>query len=308
MPNLQPHQPRGGRRLNRPTRLAPRAILLATLLTLAATTALADHYTDDAASGRDAGDTQAQAMAISYGSNRGYLSPRDHDWFRVEEGTALPRCVEVTASGDNNSTVRLTLESPDRTRSLKGKFPTGGSRTLAIAAPALSRAYFDITASANEPGSGDPARPGHYEFTLRSTGVPAPSVGDALSGGDAGNERETATATPGPCFGGRVDPLRQMGDLRDVYRFSGAKDQVLTYGFATTASDPGAVMLAVLDAEGNQVGVPLRSGEYAQVALPSTGTFYLSAASVGVPTENVGYVISHVLGPPDPGNGCRPQC
>lgn len=290
--------------MNRIDRLAPRAILMASLVAIAGT-AMADHSTDDAGSGRDAGNTKDAAMVLAgYGAYTGYLGPRDWDWFRVDAPTLGPRCIQVDASGDNNDTVRLGVDSPDRTRTLTGKFPAGGSTTLAIAAPSVTRTHFDITASGNLPGSGDPARPGHYDFNLREVRVPAANVGDAFTGGDAGNEIGKATPLTAACSGGRIDPVRTLGDTRDVYSVTVGHGQALTYSFAV-ANDPGALTLALVDASGAAVGPTLRSGEMASLALPA-GTYYLNIAATSITIDDVGYVLGIVLGPPE--SGCRPQC
>lgn len=284
--------------------LAPRAILMAILVL--AGTALADHATDDAGAGTDAGNTQAAAMPIAYGAYGGHLAPRDWDWFRVEAPSAGPRCIQADVSGENHDTARLTVESPDRARSLRAQFPGGGSASLALAVPAVARTYFDITPSGNLPGSGDPARPGHYAFHLRETGIPVGNMGDALTSGDAGNEISKATPAPGPCIGGRIDPLRNIGDARDVYSITVGAGQVVTYSFAATGS-PGVLTLSLLDAAGESVGPALVSGQVAQVQVPA-GTYYLSASRVSLATEEVGYVIGIIQGPPDPGSSCRPYC
>lgn len=273
---------------------------MAALVSLATVTAFAD------TSSVDAGDTKETATLLpGWGSHGGYLSPRDWDWYKVEEPSPAPRCIEATYWGENNDTARITVESPDRTREASVRVPAGATRTLALAVPALSRAYFDVTASPNDPNRGDPARPGAYTFTLSRTGVPAPGAGDALTGSDAGNDIGRATPVTGSCIGGRLSPLMGMGDLRDVYAVQVGHSQSLTYGFGATGA-PGDATLSLLAVNGSSVGPTLVSGERASVALPE-GTYYLSAARANVGIEDIGYVISWIPGPPDP-NGCRPYC
>ena len=289
-------------------RLAPRAILMASLVTLTLATALADHATDDAGKGVDAGNTKETAMALdSYGSYHGYLERRDMDWYRLSAATASPRCIEVRASGENNDTIGMSIQSTDRLRTMGGMFPAGGSKTLALAVPNVKDVWFNITASPNSANSGDPARPGHYDFTIARMGVPTTSMGDALTGGDVGGSIEKSAPVPGPCFGGSIAPLSSMGDMRDTFSFQAKADQAVTYGFAV-AGDPGLLVLQVLDPAGNAIGPALTSGQYASIMLPTSGTYYLSASSTSLSTEDVGYLISVIIGPPDPGHPCRPYC
>lgn len=291
-------------------RMARRALALAAFLIAASIHAAADHKaSDDANLGVDAGNTKDAASRLSgYGSYTGYLTPRDWDWYRVDSAAATPRCVQATASGENNDTMRLTLDSPSRTRSLTTRFPGGGSGTLAIAAPDLTTTFFDITASPNSANSGDPARPGHYGFTLASTGIPAPNAGDALTGSDAGNSLGEATPAPGPCFGGRISPLATLGDARDVYSVQAKAGEAITYSFATRADAPAPLVLALVDASGTSIGPTIYTGEIASVTVPTTGTYYLSASRANIGAEEIGYIIGIVIGPPDPGNPCRPTC
>lgn len=273
---------------------------MAALVTLAAATALAD--TSDA----DAGNTQATATVLpGWGTYSGYLAPRDWDWYAVNDASAAPRCIQADVWGENNNTARITVESPSGVRNSTGVVPAGGSRTFAIAVPSLSRTYFDITASPNSPNSGDPARPGAYRFTLSSIGVPAPGVGDALTGSDAGNDISRATPTSSNCVGGRLSPVLNMADLRDVYAVSVGPNQSLTYGFGATGA-PGDAALSLLNADGTTAGPTLVSGQRAYVEVPE-GTYYLSVSLASISTEDLGYVISWIPGPPDP-NGCRPYC
>lgn len=293
--------------MSRVNRLAPRAILMASLVTMTLATALADHATDDAGTGVDAGNTKETATVVPYGAHHGYLSPRDVDWYRAASASTGPRCVEARATGENNDTVRLTIDSLTRTRSVTGSFPAGGSKSLALAVPDVQGAYFDIAASPNSPNSGDPARPGHYDFTFSAMRVPSPSAGDALTGADAGGSLERATPAPGACFGGTIAPLSGMGDMRDVYSVKAVAGEAITYGFAVSG-DPGALTLTLLDASGKAIGPALASGQYASVQVPTSGTYYLAASQGSVGADDIGYLVSVMIGPPEPGSACRPQC
>lgn len=275
------------------------------LVVLAVTSAAASGGTqNDGGSGGDAGNTKDAALLLGgFGSYAGELTPHDRmDWYRVNPAAAEARCVSADARGDNNMSVELLLESPERSRAFSAVVPAGTTGRLALAVPLADRAFLHLEPAPNDANSGAPARPGPYAFSWAGTQPPTSNVKDALSGGDA--SRSSPVAIGAGCTGGRIAPLSGMGDVEDTFSFAAAAGETITYSFAAAS---GSVLELALYKDGVQVGPSIRSGEMASHTTDVGGSFTLTAMSVsGV--DDTGYVIGLIIGPEPPGSGCKPNC
>lgn len=286
-----------------------RIFAIAVVLTMATSTAWADHIVgNDAGTGTDAGNTKDVATVLpGYGSYTGYIASKDpSDWYRVDSGTASPRCVTSTFTPDNNATTQLTLETPTKAYAKSQVVPGGTKGMMAIATQGLDRTFFNTSAAPNGPGNGDPSRPGHYAFALESlTPSQVKATSSLTSDDDAGNSLGSAKPLTFGCTGGRIDPLTGLGDPQDVYGFTLYAGETLTYSFAYT--DIAPLELRLLDSDGNVLDV-IGAGEIDSYTLPTSmtmSTMYLSVVDLDAKTDTVTYLIG-AYGPPT--NGCRPQC
>lgn len=245
----------------------------------------------------DAGNTLASALTLSsFGSYSGRLTGDDTDWYAVREA-ALAQCVSLETTTVSAAASILALDTGSGLKTTSTYLPAGGKARLVLASP-YTGAYAGLD---NVQGTQD------YGFTLKTVGIPAASVGDALSGLDAGNHLSTALATSAGCIGGRLSSLQAAGDVADVYAVAAAAGDVVTYSLVSGSSG-GALRLRLLDAAGNLLGPILAPGGVGAVQVPSSGTYFLSVTQDSFGSDDVGYVMGAGIGPPDPGSSCRPNC
>lgn len=283
-----------------------RILAFATVLIMISSTAWASHRAgDDAGTYADAGNTQATATVLpAWGSYSGYLASKDPtDWYRVDEASSAPRCVTATMKPENNATMQLIVATGSTTYSNLVVVPANTTGAVAFAVPALAQTWFNTSAAPNKPGSGDPSRPGHYDFTLSSQVAPPARV-LGMTDDDAGNTLGSATPLPGNCFAGRSDPLTGLGDAADVYAFTLTAGQDMVYTFAQNGAAP--LELRLLDSTGTPVGSSIATGGIGTYRASSSGTYYLSVVRTESSAEAASYLIG-VIGP-DPGSPCRPNC
>lgn len=287
--------------------LIVRTLTLLVAAAMVTSTAGADHLAGDAGTTADAGNTKDTAMVLAgFGSYKSYLSPRDHDWYRVDSGATTPRCVTATMTPENNASMQLQLELGAKTYTAARVIPKGQTGTIAFAVPALDRTFVNATPAQNDPNKGDPARPGHYDFTLASLATMQAKPTSAITGeDDAGNTLSSAAPLTFGCASGRSDPLTGFGDPADVYKFALYPGETLTYSFAQTGSI--GLELRLLDEAGNQLGA-ITSGGVSTYTVPMSSTsssYYLSVVRLDSTADAVGYLIG-TYGPPS--STCRPQC
>ena len=267
-------------------------VLSAVLVACMASTAMADpgHSDNDAASGSDAGNTQAQALLVEYGRlYQGRVRGNDVDWFAAQYGTSAPSCIRVTATASTSS--YFTLGQQDTTGSMSAPILVGSGARAAGGIAGLSPLSTSLRVARASGVDG----PGHYDFQLDRIG---PSLGTDAGTADAGTGVDALPTAPG-CVPGM---LTGISDGADGYKITVQPGEVVTYSFATSGT--GAT-LTLLNAAGQAVGPALQSGELAEVPLSTGGTYFLTAQRSASFSE-VGYVAGIVVGP-DP-SGCRPYC
>lgn len=290
------------------TRLV-RIFAVLTVLLVGSSAAGADHiFGNDAGTGTDAGNTkEAATLLAGFGAYTGYIASKDpSDWYRVDTGGTAPRCVTATFTPENNATMQLTLEGGSKTYQKLQVVPQGKTGELTFAVPSLDRTFFNTSAASNDPGKGDPTRPGHYEFNLSSVSATQVKATSSLTGDDdAGNTLETAAPLSFGCSSGRSDPLTGFGDPADVYKLTLYPGETITYSFAYAA--PVGLELRLLDQGGAQIDA-IKSGGIGTYTVPMSTTsssYYLSVVRLDSAADAVTYLIG-VDGPPT--TGCRPNC
>lgn len=240
-------------------------------------------------------------MLPSFGSFVGRLAPRDVDWFAVDAAVVSPQCVELTASGANNMSSTLSVDTASGARDLNANVPAGMSVRLALASNDLERASFGTTAAPNDPVSGDPARPGDYSFTLTSTAAPPLLAGDAGSGMDAGGSGSGALPLSGACTGGHLGGL----DHADAYAFAVSAPGYVTYSLGAAQS---GVRLSVTDAGGASAAPTLLPGQAGAFYVASPGSYTFTVTSPATQVGDVEYLVGSVVSGDPPNPGCRPFC
>lgn len=254
---------------------------------------------NDAGLGIDAGDTASTATTLAgFGTYQGWLAGGDKDWYQIPNLPGVARCYSTSSSSQLASRLLLEVDSGAITYSTATQNAAGGASVTAIAVPSASKLRV-----LREPLTSQPMG---YGFTPAELSLPSTSAEDALSGLDAGGAIGSALAiTPG-CVAGRIAPAR-LGDVDDYYSIPMQAGQQLTYSFATTTSGT-PLSLSLRDPSGSLVGTALTSGGLATYTAPTSGTYYLQTGATGVGFDEEGYFVGVVIGPPDPGNGCRPTC
>lgn len=251
---------------------------------------------NDAGTGGDAGDSRSAATPILLGSYTGNLAPSDEDWYVANSATTNLVCVEASATGDQSGWLVVGAENGNNGRKASARFAPGVTARAGVAAPTLERAVAGLVPSSSQTGAFG------YQFSLGIVGVPDPSVGDALSGTDAGSSLTNALAVSTPCFGGRLNSLSGTEDSTDTYKVTAAAGDVITYSLAAGLTN---VTLRLVDSAGNTVAPSIASGQSAESPVLSSGTYFLVVGSSTL--DPAVYLVGMVVGPPDP-NGCRPYC
>lgn len=275
---------------------------------------MASQTQDDAAAGRDAGDSPYEAMRIT-GGRRTFsanLSPAgiDADWYRLDVPGAT--CADAVAS--TGAAGQLTLAStPERDAATMRDTKPREETRLALAAPAGRGIYLGIEPAALRMSADDDTKEtgGRYTFTIeafRHADLPGEP------GGDAGATLLTASPLVAGCSAGRL----AEGDIADGYRFDVEKPRVLTVSFALASGDATA---RIESPAGTNVAV-LRDGEVAEIFADEPGAWRLVVEAPAVPAAPVAllhggivaraYATSeYILGVTDgPGDHepCRPSC
>lgn len=286
----------------RPFRL-PRALgsLLVVLLVASGTAWSAG---GDAGSGTDAGATFATGLPVPYGSYTGRLSPADGDWYRAP-GVGSPACLEAALSPSGNPvSMTLGFERNGATRLVNQVAPNGTTTRMGVAGFGWTTGAFGVETSSNKNDNGQTSRPTDYAFNLQAVTFSSRSSADALTGGDAGASLEKALpVTPG-CVAGHLDPIGPtLADNADAYRVEVPAGSFVTFSLATPSGAP--LDLQIYDAQGTLLTTVAPDG---LASFSTGGVYYASATRSAVGVEYVPYLIGIVVGPPDPGQGCRPAC
>ena len=272
-----------------------KARLTATLvaLVLFVPTVLAEQ--NDAGTGADAGGTRATATTLPYpGAYNASFKGPDVDWYRLGTSATAPLCATATMTSGPAS--RLSLFAGDQAAHARSS--DSAQPTVSLSVPGTGE-VFSRHESLTTPG-------GAYGFTLSLQGVPSRSLGDALSGTDAGSSLSTALPLKTGCAGGRLSTLDSFSDTVDVYAVQLVAGQEFTYSFAAT--DATAIRLSLIDQSNVAVAPTLASGGVATFVPSTGGLYYLTVTSSSSTVQETGYVLGTTMGPPDPGNPCRPQC
>lgn len=279
-----------------PPALRPLAATLAALVALATIVAATSvDYKNDAGSGTDAPGMEATALNLStYGAYSGYIMPDDTDWYKLD-AAAGPSCVALRISGDVpvNATFVVVQDSVRRT----AQAPITTSNTvLAFATPGVSSVRLGVTS----PATGYYPHGGYvFDFNATTGGA----VGDAGTGADAPGSLSAAVPIAPGCIDGDISPTTGLtGDTQDAYAFQAKAGDVGVFSLATSLGVP--VTLQITD--GTNVLATIVSGGVAQVSFPTSGPFYMTAASSSLTaTGSMEYLVGIILGPPDP---CSPMC
>lgn len=253
---------------------------------------------NDANLGVDAGNTVGSAAALpGFGSYSATLGPSDVDWYKVSTIASGPRCYSATSSSEQPARLGARFETATHSYNAVTRNAAGASAVSAIAVSQGGTFYMMRESATNQPTS--------YPFTLSEVTLPSVSAEDALTGTDAGSSLSTAIPISPGCTAGRL-ALSRLNDATDFYSFPLSANQQVTYAFAADAASP--VKLALVDAAGNVLVPGIAPGGMATFTAPADGTYYLRAGADQQTFDEAAYFLSLVVGPPDPGNGCRPQC
>lgn len=274
---------------------------------------------NDAGSGRDAGDTPANALLLpaarrAWSAN---LTPpgSDMDWYRLATDGAFCAAAETTSS----ATGHLVLTSdPTRFAAVDTMAEAHTATRLTLAAPAGRAPYLGLepaSSFAMVEGAGRP-NPGRYSFTLTSSSYADLDPERDGETPEAGATLATAAPIPAGCAAGR---LGGAGDGEDRYAFDVTQPRALALSFAVASGR--AASLRVLTPSGATY-TTLASGDAATVWADEPGRWTVAIApdaanaradafGLALPLalasdyDTTEYLLG-VLGPdPEP---CRPSC
>lgn len=271
------------------------SVLATILVACMASTAMADpgNSDNDAGSGADAGNVRESALLVSYATTyNGRVRGNDIDHYSASLAASGPACIRTTGTSESDAYFGVGLEDVDGSTSApiligQGTQAAGG---LAGLTPLTST----LRVARASGGEG----PGHYSFRFDRVGIPA--SGDGGTGYDVGNADGALPVQPG-CIGGHLSAIGSL-DMRDVYAITVPPGQIVTYSLT---ANTGGHTLSLLNAAGDAVGPALEAGGLATVAVPTSGTYYLTAQRTTA-IGDVGYIAGVVVGP-DP-SACRPYC
>ena len=260
----------------------------------------------DAGSGQDAGATRESGLPIAYGAYSGRLGPDDRDWYRAP-AVASPSCLEASIRPvEIGVSASLGFERNGGLHLVNQFAPTDRTTTMGVSGLSWTAGVFGSETSANKKDNGVAARPTDYTFSLNVVGQSPREAADALTGTDASGTLLLATPVVPGCVPGHLDPLGStLGDNADAYRVDVPAGASLVYSLGATSGAP--VELRVYDAQQQLVGTIGPDG-LGSVTTTTASTYYLSASRTAVNVDNVPYLVGIVIGPPDPGSGCRPMC
>lgn len=271
------------------------SVVLTVLVACMASTAMADpgNTDNDAGSGADAGGTRASALAVSYATTyAGRVRGNDVDFYTASMPASAASCVRAVGTSESSAYFGLGIESAEGSTAAPILIGQGTQAAGGLAGPTPLTSSLRVARAPNADG------PGHYTFRFEREGIPA--AGDGGTGSDVGNADAALPVQPG-CIGGHLAAIGSL-DMRDVYAITVGAGQVVTYSLAANTGGHG---LSLLNAAGEAIGPTLEAGGLAAVAVPASGTYYLSqqrTTAIG----DVGYVMGVVVGP-DPST-CRPYC
>lgn len=244
----------------------------------------------------DAGNARSSATAISsLGTFAGALTIGDVDWYVSPADVVGPTCYTAQVSGTGASHVRLQSEVGGTTRYV--------TAPQSVDAPALVSVAFGGSGNLALLVQDTASAPSSYSFSIAATQPSSVEAGDALSGVDAGASLATALPISQGCVGGSL-AASTLAEQVDLYALTVPANSQIAYSFAAQTT---RASLILLDASGTAITSPIYSGTSGIVEVPAGGTYYLRS-STGPVNYDVGYVIGIVVGPPDPGNPCRPTC
>lgn len=238
-------------------------------------------FSNDAGSGRDAGDSPATAVMLSSFSGpwAGVLSHSDVDTFGFPS-LAGPACVKAVVGGEKQGIAELSLGSSS------AALPFAASTVqLSVASSGAGTPWLEVLNPLASAG------PSSYQFTAARY---FPSTnGDAATGTDAGTGAAALPVTEG-CIGGTVGGI----DQADEFVLDVPADRVVVLSIASTS--PG-LAVDVLAPTG-QLLATVASGEILDFGTLEAGRYVLSASSSSLSAD--GYVVGLIFGPP----GCKPNC
>lgn len=272
-----------------------------TALVLIGPLVLAEAPQNDAGLGVDAGNTSATATPLpGLGRYSGELRSKDNDWYTVAR-TGLPACITLDAGGTPEATYTLRIRSGTTERFVSAPLPTDGERRLALAGSQVAQAWGGVERVPN-PANNDPTRPGAYGFALGEVRASDATEGTSAVN-DAGSVLSGAFPIEGSCTPGRLQPMNGVGDVVDLWSFTGKAGQQIIYSLGATAP----ITLQLTNATGGAVGPAIAPDAVANVTLPTDGQYTMRAAAPSG-SELISYVIGLTGPDPPPGNPCRPTC
>lgn len=240
---------------------------------------------DDAGSGQDAGGSPSEALPLAYGSYSANLTPMDADWF-VFPWASGPSCLRAEVVSSHAMGVSLSTGDT----SLAGTLTDGAFSTVLAIAPGEVR-----LGAVPDQAPWDVLSAGPYGF---SVDVAPPAAPADARGWDAPERLATARVLPADCVSG---VFQHDGVDVDAFVLNVSEPSALTVSLAT--AEPTAAV-SVRDAAGASLAT-IGSGDAAVVDLAGAGVYYLVATGEG---EDTVYALAALVGPPDPGQGCRPAC
>lgn len=258
---------------------------------------------NDAGSGGDAGNTRAQALALSaYGAYTGELKNSDDtsDWYTITDAPSGPACIEMRESSEKIRGTRLTIVEGAMEKTVTAEHGDNGMSVLAIAASEVNASYLNINSGY---GSGVNARSGPYSFSLNA--YRTVSTPDAGTGIDAGNNRANAIPIAAGCHGGRLGYGQIALDTIDYYRIDlQAGDRIV----ASLGADLGApLMMLIEDTQGNALTTTVGPDGMLAYTSATNQPVYLKTSSSSLSPAQFPYLVGIVVGPPgEP--GCNPTC
>ena len=271
---------------------------------------------NDAGTGADAGNSEAQATLLpGFGTFSGALDPpTDADWYRILTTDAKNRvlCTEATAHGEILGLMTLKAISSTGTKTVRSVLADSRPARGAVALNTDQSVVIGIEPfgpSTSYMG----AAFGHYSFNTRAITLLDLSSGDGGTNRDAGATTATAIPVQPGCVGGRINmavPGRGR-DVEDRYTFESVAGHAIALSLVNEplALARSQIEMRLIAPDGRPV-VTVSPSELKVVDLQLSGTWTLQVVPTGDPPVNqtpAAYVIGLMDEGPDT-QPCRPAC